>query len=97
MLDVKIRELLGANAESIFEHTVSLDLNTYIDWIFKTVNKRLETKKSTYIDWESKVIKIRNVELNQEQLKVLQGIIDNKDEVIEHLGHIVNLFSKRNI
>lgn len=55
-LQASINAFIGANVDTIYRNTGSLEVNKYVKLIIQIVKKRIETKHITNIDWNNKTI-----------------------------------------
>lgn len=93
-----ITSFIGANVESIFVNTGSLEVEKYIILLRQIAKIRINTNRLTTTDFKNRTIKIKkNDILTDKQLKTMQWILENNDFLIEQVEKILNRFRFRKI
>lgn len=93
-----ITSFIGANVESIFVSTGSLEVEKYIILLRQIAKIRINTNHLTTTDFKNRTIKIKkNDILTDKQLKTMQWILENNDFLIEQVEKILNRFRFRKI
>lgn len=93
-----ITSFIGANVESIFVNTRSLDVEKYIILLRQIAKIRINTNHLTTTDFKKRKIKIKkNDILTDKQLKTMQWILENNDFLIKEVERLLNKFRFRKI